>query len=138
MRQELWFDYKISLNHEKTRVWNRGGFFPPGCEALQEAARLDDPGAVVWKGAELQPSQQGIKILGIPVQREYIEHFLDVRVTCQAEFLQRIPLVEDLQCAWLLLCIVGCSGPTSLFDLSPRSSHSSSLQSRQEQLPRCF
>ena len=63
------------------------------------------PWAVVWKGdPELPPSQQGIKILGIPMgRREYIEHFLDVRVTCRAEFLQRIPLVEDLQCAWLLL-----------------------------------
>ena len=31
MRQELWNHCKISLNHGKTRVWNRGGFFPPGC-----------------------------------------------------------------------------------------------------------
>ena len=111
MRQELWNHCKISLNHGKTWVWNRGGFFPPGCEALQEAARLDDPGAVVWKGdAQLPLSQQGIKIWGIPVgRRKYIEHFLDVRVTGQAEFLQKIPLVKDLQCAWLLLLYCGVS-----------------------------
>ena len=50
MRQKLWNHCKISLNHGKARAWNKGGFFPPGCEALQEAARVDDPWAVVWKG----------------------------------------------------------------------------------------
>ena len=57
-RQELWNHCKISLNHGKTQVWNRGGFFPPGCEALQEAARLDDPGAVVWKGVAAFPTSR--------------------------------------------------------------------------------
>ena len=48
MRQELW-------NHRRFLVT---------CMALKEAARLDDVGAVVWKGdADLPPSQQGIKIL---------------------------------------------------------------------------
>ena len=68
MRQELWNHSKISLNHGKTRIWNKGGFFPPGCEALQEAARVDDLGAVVWKGdCRLPLPQQGIRILGIPL-----------------------------------------------------------------------
>ena len=43
-------------------------------------------------------------------RREYIEHFLDAHVTCQAEFLQRIPLVKDLQRAWWLLILWGVLG----------------------------
>ena len=118
MRQELWNHCKISLNHRKTRVWNRGGFFPPGCELLQEAARLDDPGAVAWKGdAELPPSQQGIKILGIAVgRREYIEHFLGRACHLSG----RVP-PEDPSCE-------RSAGPTSIFDLLPQSSHSSALR----------
>ena len=67
LRQELWRHCRISLNNGKIRLWNRAGFSPQGCEALEDAARVDDPEAVVWKGnPELPRCQQGIKILGVP------------------------------------------------------------------------
>ena len=47
--QELWRHCRISLNNGKTRLWNRAGLFPQGCEVLEDAARRDDPEAVVWK-----------------------------------------------------------------------------------------
>ena len=83
LRQELWRHCRISLNNGKTRLWNRAGFFPRGCEALEDAARVDDPEAVVWKGnPELPPPppppcQQGVEILGVPVGRTaFVEHKL--------------------------------------------------------------
>ena len=48
--QELWRHAKISVHHEKIKVWNRGGTCPDACAALTEAARLVDPRAVVWRG----------------------------------------------------------------------------------------
>ena len=100
-----------SLNNGKTRLWNRAGLFPRDCEILEDAARLVDPDAVVWKGdPDLPLSQQGIKILGVPVGRkEFIEHELDSRATCHAELLEKIPYVKDLQCAWLILLYCGVS-----------------------------
>ena len=70
--KELWQHCRLSLNNGKTRLWNRAGLFLRHCEA----ARLVDPDAVVWKGdPDLPLSQQGIKILGVPVGRkEFIKH----------------------------------------------------------------
>ena len=71
--------------------------FSRGCEVLEDAARLVDPDAVVWKGdLELPLSQQEIKILGVPVGRkEFVEHELDSRATSHAELLEKIPSVKD-------------------------------------------
>ena len=104
LRQELWCRCRISLNNGKTRLWNRAGLFPQGCEVVEDAARRDDPEAVVWKGnPELPLSQQGIKILGIPVgKKEFVEH-------THAELLEKIPRVKDLQCAWSILLYCGVS-----------------------------
>ena len=111
LRQEFWQHCRISLNNGKTRLWNRAGSFPRDCEILEDAARWVDPDAVVWKGdPDLPLSQQGIKILGVPVGRkEFIEHELDSRATCHAELLEKIPNVKDLQCAWLILLCCGVS-----------------------------
>ena len=65
LRQEFWQHCRISLNNGNIRLWNRQGLFPRDCEVLEDAARLVDPDAVVWKGdPELPLSQQEIKILG--------------------------------------------------------------------------
>ena len=104
------------MNNGKTRLWNRVGLFPQGCEVLEDAARRDDPEAVVWKGnPELPHSQQGIKILGTPVGRkEFVEHELESRANTHAELLEKIPHVKDLQCAWLILLYCGVSRDHSL------------------------
>ena len=90
-------------------MWNRAGLVLRDCEVLEDAARLVDPDAVVWKGdPELPLSQQGIKILGVG-RKEFVEHELDSRATCHAELLEKIPSVKDLQCAWLILLYCGVS-----------------------------
>ena len=68
-------------------------------------AQLTRPGAVVWRGGDgLPPSQQGIKILEIPVgQPEYVQQFLEEKSDEHRTLFQRIPMVEDPQAAWLLL-----------------------------------
>ena len=128
LRQMLWQHCRISLNNGKTRLWNRAGLFPRDCEILENAARLVDPDAVVWKGdPDLPLSQQGIKILGVPVGRtEFVEHELDSRATCHAELLEKIPFVEDLQCAWLILLYCGCPGRTSSVALLAQIVHCNS------------
>ena len=49
-------------------------------------------------------SQQGIKILGIPVgQPENVQQFLEEKADEHRTFFQHIPMVEDPQAAWLFL-----------------------------------
>ena len=103
--QELWRHSRIGVHHSKTRIWNRGGVCPAGCEELEVAARIVDPHAKVWRGShEADLEQQGITVLGTPVGRpEFVERELQKVIASHTQFLQRIPGVKDLQCAWLLL-----------------------------------
>ena len=69
----------------KTHTWNAAGEFPPGVDCT----------AVVGRGSHDCPThQQGIKILGTPLEVLSAKH---------RTFVNRIPMLEDLQCAWLLL-----------------------------------
>ena len=140
LRQELWCHCRISLNNGKTRLWNRAGLFPQGCEVLEDAARREDPEAVVWKGnPELPLSQQGIKILGVPVGRkEFVEHELESRANTHAELLEKIPRVKDLQCAWLILLYCGVSRAI-FFIRAVSPDHSLQFAQRhEEQIWRCL
>ena len=50
------------------------------------------------------PSQPGITVLGIPLgDPAYIQAHLEMKATEQRSLLDRIPLVSDLQSAWLIL-----------------------------------
>ena len=102
--QELWRHAKISVHHGKTKVWNRGGTCPDACAVLTEAARMVDPRAVVWRGdTSLPRREQGLVILGAPVgQVEFVKAQLEKEAE-HSVLLQRIPLVDNLQAAWLLL-----------------------------------
>ena len=60
---------RIQVHLGKTQVWNRGGHLPPGCQEMQEVAARVDPQARVWRG-EGPPSQQGVRVLGIPIGHE--------------------------------------------------------------------
>ena len=107
---------------------------------MEDAARRDDPEAVVWKGnPELLHSQQGIKILGIPVGRkEFIEHELESRANTHAELLEKIPRVKDLQCAWLILLYCGVSR-ANFFIRAVSPDHSLHFAQRhEEQIWRCL
>ena len=105
LEEEIFAHTHIRMHHGKTQVWNRGSVIPQGVETLTRVAQLTRPGAVVWKGDDGLPlSQQGIKILGIPVgQPEYVRQFLEEKADEHRTLFQRIPMVEDPQAAWLLL-----------------------------------
>ena len=132
LRQELWRHCRTSLNNGKTRLWNRAGLFPQGCEVLEDVARRDDPEAVVWKGnPELPLSQQGIKIL--------VEHELESKARSHAELLEKIPRVKDLQCAWLILLYCGVSRANFFIRaVSPDHCSLQFAQKHEEQIWRCL
>ena len=74
------------------------------CEVLDRVAQAADPEAKVWKGSEVPPNQQGLKILGAPFGHwEYIAAQLERSFQKQETLIQRITLVPALQAAWLIL-----------------------------------
>ena len=87
---------------EKTEVWNRAGVRPEACNISERIARQDDPTAVVWKGSDIPTPEQGLKILGTPLRKQQV-------------LLDRIPLVSDVQSAWLLL--LHCASARANFQL---------------------
>ena len=101
---ELWNRARIRIHGGKTKIWNRSGIRPPICDVLERIARASDPSAVVWRGSDLPFDQQGLKVLGSPLGHPaYVQKFLE-KVTWKHQLLlDRIPLVQDLQCAWLIL-----------------------------------
>ena len=103
--EELHNRAHIEVHHGQTQVWNRSGVLPSGIEALTRAARVVKPDAVVWKGdPNLPPTQQGLKVLGVPLgQPAYVREFLENKSREQTVLFERIPWVNDPQAAWLLL-----------------------------------
>ena len=69
------------------------------------AARTSDPSVVVWRGdPSLPASEQGLRILGTLLgYPEYVHHQLRRASVDHRLLLERIPAVQDLQSAWLLL-----------------------------------
>ena len=74
-------------------------------DELEAAARAVNPRARVWRGShEDRVEDQGITILGNPVGRpEFVERELAKILADHSALLTRIPEVQDLLCAWLLL-----------------------------------
>ena len=105
-----------TIHHGKTKVWNSGGLEPPGCEALQRAARWVDDEAVVWWGdATSPPEQQGIRALGTPPRHpDFIRHFLGKKSDAQSCLFERTPSVGELQTALLLLVHCAAAKPNFL------------------------
>ena len=76
---------------------------PPGCQEMQEVAARVDPQARVWRG-EGPPSQQGVRVLGIPIGHvEFVQAELRATTEKHGLLVEKNPLVQDLQSAWLLL-----------------------------------
>ena len=95
---KLWQHARIRVILGKTQLWNRGGVFPVGCEPLIRTAQASDPDAIVWRG------QQGIRVLGTPLGKpEFVVEQLREVSQSHAALFEKIPAVQDLQCAWLLL-----------------------------------
>ena len=138
--EELWRHARIRLNQGKTCLWNRVGQMPFGCERLEAAARAEDPDARVWRGdVQIEPRQRGIVILGTPVGTpEFVEQQLEQKVVEHETFLQRVPELKDLQCAWLLLLFCGVARANFFIrTIGPALSHSFATR-HDAQIWRCF
>ena len=83
---------------------------------LERAAHERDPDARVWRGAGVPVEKQGIKVLATPIGHpEYVHRFL-IRLTDKHQtLLNGIPLVGDVQAAWLLL--VHCTAAKATYSL---------------------
>ena len=102
---ELWIHSRIQIHQGKTQLWNKGGVPPPGWETLAAHAWRSDPYAIVWRGDRTLPEdQQGVKVLGTPLgSPEFVRaRLLELSASLQ-RLVDKIPLVSDLQSAWLLL-----------------------------------
>ncbi|OLQ07106.1 hypothetical protein AK812_SmicGene9518 [Symbiodinium microadriaticum] len=84
----------------RVRARNAAREEPPGIAALQGEA-----GTAVWVGDwTLPPTQQRLTVLGTPVGSDaYVQHRLALKRDEHDRLLQRIPSVQDVQAAWLLL-----------------------------------
>ena len=93
----------VHVNLGKTRVWNAAGEPPPGVEQLGEEA---------WVG-EGPTERQGMVVLGTPVGHpDFVQHWLQLKQEEHRTLVDRIPSVQDPQCAWLLLLL--CAGPRAV------------------------
>ena len=93
----------IQVNLGKTKVWNAAGVQPPRVEELGDSA---------WVGGQ-PPAESGVVVLGTPVgDTAFIQRWLHDKLGEELTFLDRIPLVPDAQCAWLLLLL--CAGPRAV------------------------
>ena len=82
---------------------------------MTKIARRTVKDAVLWRGDQNLPvGQQGIRVLGVPIgQEEYIKNHLAKKSDEHQVLMDRIPLVQDLQAAWLLLFC--CAGSRATF-----------------------
>ena len=105
LEESLWSESGIRVHQGKTKIWNAAGEKPPGCDELERTAAVVDPTAVVWRGSEELPScRRGIKILGTPLgHQDFGTAQLEMLTAEHQTLLCRIPLVQDVQAAWLLL-----------------------------------
>ena len=88
IQEHLWVHSSIRIDGGKTQVWNGAGQKPAICEVLDRVAQAADPGAKVWRGSEVPPNQQGLKIFATQLESTFHK---------QGTLIQRIPLVPDLQ-----------------------------------------
>ncbi|OLP76330.1 132 kDa protein [Symbiodinium microadriaticum] len=115
-RAALWRHARVELNRGKTRVWNAAGEEPPGIADVQ-----GDSDAVVWTGDwSLRPDLQGLLVLGTPLGSDaFVQSQLELKRAEHDKLLTRIPAVEDLQAAWLLLRFCACPRANYLLRVLP-------------------
>ena len=90
----------------KTHVWNGAGTKPEACDVLQQKAKALDPDSRVrvWRGSEVPTTEQRIIVLGTPLAHEdFVREHLERTREKHRVLLRRIPIVPDVQSAWLLL-----------------------------------
>ena len=104
LQNALFHHSNIRVHHGKTQVWNREGVVPRGIDVM-EAVAVHDPEAMVWRGdVSLPTADQGVRILGTPLgHRDFVHSQLASLSEAHDQLLQRVPAIQDLQCAWLVL-----------------------------------
>ena len=104
LQHELFTHAGIRVHGGKTQVWNMIGIRQGACDVLEQIAQAADPTGSVWRGSDVPSVQQGIKILGAPLGHpDFVSAYLERTIAEHAVLLERIPLVRDVQSAWLLL-----------------------------------
>ena len=121
----------------KTRAWNAAGEEPPGLVAALSHREGDPP---CWTGSwALPPQEQGLVVLGAPIgSREYVARILQEKRGQQDLLLARLPAVQDLQSAWLLLLLCAAPRCNYLLRTVPRSATASYAASHDEAILRCL
>ena len=114
--EELWVHSRIRINGGKTQIWNRGGFIAPDHGVLFAIACQDDPDAQIWFGDHVAPeSERGVRVLGTLLgSNAFVRAQLQAIGESHELLLSRIPAIQDLQSAWLLL-LVQQPVPRSIF-----------------------
>jgi hypothetical protein len=92
----------VEANLGKCKMWNKAGMEPPGVGTL---------GTDVWVGGGgTAAPARGIKVLGSPVGTpEFVQAHNARRQAEEQAFLDMLPDLPDLQCAWALL--LNCAVP---------------------------
>ena len=98
-----------------------------------------NPTARVWRGSMLPEVQQGMKVLGTPLGHPaYVAEHLRSVSREQQVLLDRIPLVQDLQTAWLLLLHCASARVNYLMRAVSPDSTAEFAQSHDEALWQCL
>ena len=102
---DLWAHIRFQINAGETQIWNRGGVVPPGHDALLRAAQIVNPRAKLCHGdLDAPAAEPGVRVLGTPLgHRAYVEAQLQRTRDDHQQLLDGLPLVQNLQSAWLLL-----------------------------------
>ena len=104
LEENLYGHAHIRIHMGKTHMWNQLGVEPPVCAALQRAAEVVNPRARVWRGSGLPTHEQGIRVLGAPVGHpDFVRSHLQKTAGEHQTLLEMIPLLPDVQSAWMLL-----------------------------------
>ena len=94
----------IRINLGKTKMWNAAGVKPVG---------VDDLAAKVRVGNGIS-SKQGMVVLGTPVgHKDFVNAWLDNLTHEHKTLLKRIRMMQDSQCAWMVLSM--CAAPRAWF-----------------------
>ena len=94
----------IHLNPGKTKIWNVAGGETSRVRHSSADRGNVRPTATVWRGSDLPTCQQVMKILGTPLGHpDFVRASLESKNASHQRFLDRIPLLQDVQASWLLL-----------------------------------
>ena len=118
----------------KTRAWNAAGVEPP---LVAELGTSEEP---TWVGdLSLPEERRGVVVLGAPLgHRSFVQAQLQRKRADHDRLLERIPLVGDLQSAWLLLLYCANARANYLLRVLPPSQTAEFGAAHDEALRSCL